>query len=142
MARHVLRIGTSVFALHPGERTMFVTFKHKEHAERTEKLVRHYLYTHKTLPVMTMSDNGIEEEPLKMNHEYGWAIALQDLHVGKLERSDIQGLCEMHNAGILDVEGMNQLDYGPTLNLSYQGYIEGPIDMSIENAKKYFEYLI
>ncbi len=140
MARHVVKIGTSIFALHPEPRTMFVTFRHKEHATRTEHLIRHFIYTHKTLPVMSMRDEY--ESPLEMREEDGWITPLQELHVGKLERFEITTLCEIHNAGVLDVQHMFETDYGPILNLSYQGYVEEGKDMSAQDCRKYYEYLI
>lgn len=141
MSRHVVRIGTSVFAMHPQSRTMFVTFRHMEHAIRTEQLIRHFIYTHKTLPTMSMQTEE-RETPLAMREEDGWIVPLQELHVGKIERFELTALCEIHNAGILDVEHMFETDYEPTLNLSYQGYIEEGKDMSFEDCKKYYDYLL
>ena len=123
--------------MHSDRRTTFVTFRHKMHAIQTEEMIKHYTYTNKTLPIMC------EEyiEPLPMNERNAWAGSLQDMHICRISPQYMYTLCKVHNAALLDVIHIDEMDYTQVLNISYHGYIRPGEYMSTDNARKYFEYL-
>jgi len=136
---YVVRVNHSIFALHPGIRTMFMTFKHKAHAAEVERSVRHFVLAHKTLPLTYPEAGGTME----LGDPNAWIEIVNNLSVEEITDSDIMGLCEIHSAGRLHVVGMKEpkQDEGK-LKFNFEGSIYEGEDMSHEDMKKYLEYLI
>ena len=123
--------------MHSDRRTTFVTFRHKMHAIQTEEMIKHYTYTNKTLPIMCTE----YAEPLPMNEKNAWAGSIHDMYIGRISPQDMYTLCKVHNAAVLDVTHIDEIDYTHILNISYHGYMQPGEYMSTDNARKYFEYL-
>lgn len=141
MARYVVKLGSTLFALHPDKNTMFVTFKHREHAEKTMGAIKHFICTHKTLPPTYPDSN----EPLQFvnKDETLWSQCMHGLYIDEISPPRLYSLCEVHNGGILEVQGMTEpINYEGILNLSFEGGIYEPVEADIHYMKDYLEYLL
>ena len=136
---YVVRVNHSIFALHPGIRTMFMTFKHKAHAAEVERSIRHFVMAHRTLPLTYPEAGGVME----LGDPTAWLKIVNNLSVEEIAESDIMGLCEIHSAGRLHVVSMQEpKQHEGQLKFKFEGAIYDGEDMSYENMKKYLEYLI
>ena len=141
MARYVVKLGPTFFALHPDENTMFLTFRHREHAEKTMGAIKYFICTHKTLP-STCSEST---EPLRLgtNDETMWTHCMNGLYIDEINKPELYNLCATHNGGALEVQDMKDpiTDEG-VFRLSYTGSIYEPVEVDIDIIKSYLEYLL
>ena len=136
---YVVRINHSIFALHPSNRTMFLTFKRKTHAAEVERSIRQFVLAHKTLPLTYPEAQG----PMELGDPVAWLEIINNLAVAELTEGDITGLCEIHSAGRLHVVSMKEPKQNEgQLKFKFEGSVYDGEDMSFENMKKYLEYLI
>ena len=134
---HVIRIGHTTYALHIDSKTMFMVFKHKNHAHTTEAAIRRFVRTHKTLPP---TGGG----PLiSLNNPENWVHLLYELKTDDISSYELHNMCELCDAGYLYVEDMKipePNDY--TFKLSYNGNIYDGIEMSMDDKIRYLETLL
>ena len=135
---YIVRADQSIFALHPQSRTMFLTFKHKEHALDTQCAIRHFVMAHRTLP-LTYPNSGI---PIQLRNPEDWSQIIKNTFVDEMSESDIMSLCKVHSAGRLHVTSMQrpqQLDYN--LDLNFECSVYDGEDMDIDTMRNYLEYI-
>lgn len=136
---YVVRVNHSIFALHPGIRTMFMTFKHKTHAADVERSIRHFVMYNKTLPLTYPEATG----PVEMDNPEEWLEIVNNLSVEEIPESDIMGLCDIHSAGRLHVVSMGEpKQFEGQLKFKFEGSMYEGKDMDIDEYKNYLEYLV
>lgn len=136
---YVVCVKHSIFALHPGIRTMFMSFAHKTHAAEVERSIRHFVMSNKTLPLTYPEATG----PLELGKPDEWLEIVNNLSVNEITESDMMGLCELHSAGRLHVVSMEEpKQFEGQLKFKFEGAIYEGKDMDIDNYKSYLEYLV
>ncbi len=135
----VVRANKSIFAIHPGIRTMFMTFRHHTHAVVVKKSLHHFVLANKTLP-LTYPE---ADKPIELTHPNDWMNIAENLTVDEITSKEVLGLCEIHSAGRMHVIDMKEPTYrGGYLQLNYDGTMYEGVDMDTENMKHYLDMLI
>ena len=136
---NVITVRSTFLATHVNNKTMFVTFKNKRAACNTQKAIVHYIYSHKTLP--TTHDTTTDPTPL--HYPDDWVYLRNDVGVMTVSPMFMNRMCEVHNAGLIEVRDTHENVYTnyDILSLAYNPTIREPRDMPLEEAKQYLEYI-
>lgn len=137
-SKYMVKVNKTYFALHTADRTVFVTFRHKRHANKTKNMIEHYLYSHKTLPTMAPD----KEEPIQMKQETLWVKSLWGLHTEEVTKGVIDVLSTTHSASILDVVHMDGTDYDKIFNMAFSGNLVGCDFMDLDQTKEFLDSLV
>ena len=135
----IIRLENTTYALHPNGNTMFMGFKNRTHAVRTERLLRQFITRYRTLPA-TYPDAGA---PLTLSRKDDWVHILYSLEIDEIPKHEMISMCELCNAGYLYVhEMMDPGPYNDKMKLSYEGDVYEPREPDIEFMKAYLETLV
>ena len=135
----VVRANKSIFAVHPGIRTMFMTFRHHTHAVVVKKSLHHFVLANKTLP-LTYPE---ADKPIELTYPGDWMNIAKNLNVDEITSKEVLGLCEIHSAGRMHVIDMKEPTYRDGyLQLTFDGTIYEGGDMNTEDMKRYLDMLI
>ena len=135
----VIKIENTTYALHPNGKTMFMTFRNRSHAKKTEEMLREFIVKYKTLPA-TYPDAGA---PLALSRSEDWMHLLYELKIEETTNYEMVAMCEICNAGYLHVHDMLEPDpANDKMKLSYEGDVYEPREADIEFLKSYLETLV
>ncbi len=137
-SKYMVKVNSTYFALHTTNRTIFVTFRHKRHAEKTKNMIEHYLYSHKTLPTMAPE----KENAIQMKGDVTWIKSLWGLHVQEIDQCVIDVLSTTHSASVLDVFHMDDTDYDQIFNMAFNGNLFGCDFMDLDKTKEFLDSLV
>ena len=131
--------GNTLLAVHPHDRTMFLLFKRKYDAICVRKAIFDYVCDKKTLPPMYEGATG----PVELGDPGKYEYILSSLYVDSIDLQVVKAQCEIHQAGVYDIEYMTNVGYyGGELHLAMKGNMHRPKDMSIDDYKNYLEHYI
>ena len=134
----MVKVHSTYFALHTDNRTMFVSFRHKRHANTTKNIIEHYLYANKTLPTMVPE----KENAIQMKGKAEWITSLRGLHVQEINERVIDVLSVTHSASVLDVVHMDEIEYDQIFNMSFNGNLFGCNFMDLDQTKQFLNSLV
>ena len=127
---HVIRLKNTTYGLKIANKTVFMVFKNKKHANMTQNYIKNFIMNHRTLPMMT----GEKAVPLVNPNE--WIYLLQELRVKEISNYELHNICELCNAGYFHID-----NYELSSN-EFSGEIyDGPV-MDLDNTKRYLENLL
>ena len=135
---YVVTLDKSIFSFHPDNKTMYLTFKNKNHALQTREAIISYIRRHKTLPP-TYPEARVA---LEMKDSSKWLELVDDIYVNYVEKEQMMDLCKLQHIGFLEAVGMKKPEIqGSLLVLSYSGGIYEPAGFDIDEMKSYLSAL-
>jgi len=138
----VVRIGATTFSMHGNDTTLFVNFKHKKHAQVTERAIRGYVSRFHTLPPTYNGATG----PLELQDPENWTNILDELHVAEIEQETLDTLCEMHSARNMEVHAIRGsprvIESNKLLSIGFVGMLYPPKELTLQDYRNLYEYLL
>lgn len=127
---HVIRLKNTTYGLKIANKTVFMVFKNKKHANMTTNYIKNFIKNYRTLPMMT------GEKAVPLNNPDEWIYLLHELRVKEISEYELNNMCELCNAGYFHIDNLKT-----SLN-EYSGEIYDGPEMDLDDTKRYLETLL